>query len=112
MVTCYLKYRIDMYKIAQFEAYAGLWVPLVERFGGIHHGYFLPHESSSDVAVALFSFPSLAEYEKYRTDSLSDPECQAAYAYADETKCIIRYERQFLRPLRACAQEGNPGRSM
>lgn len=27
----------------------------------------------------LFSFPSLALYEEYRTQSLQDPECQAAY---------------------------------
>jgi uncharacterized protein (DUF1330 family) len=99
MVTCYLKYKIDMYKHAEFEAYARLWIPLVERFGGVHHGYFLPHESNSDVAVALFSFPSLAEYERYRCRSFSDPECQAAYAFAEETRCIVSYERQFLRPL-------------
>lgn len=104
MITCYLRYRIDMYKLAEFEAYARLWVPLVERFDGIHHGYFLPHESQSDLAVALFSFPSLAEYENYRLNALSDPDCQAAYAYAQETRCILRYERQFLRPLSDSAQ--------
>jgi len=111
MVTCYLRYRIDMYKIAEFEAYARLWIPLVERFGGVHHGYFLPHESQSDLAVALFSFPSLAEYENYRSKSLSDPECQAAYAYAEETRCIISYERQFLRQLVPSVSDSNSGRS-
>ena len=109
MVTCFLTYRVDMYKLAEFETYAGLWIPLVERFGGIHHGYFLPHESDSDLAVALFSFPSLAEYEKYRVSSLADPECQAAYAFAKETRCIISYERRFLRQLRPCAQVGDVG---
>ena len=99
MVTCYLRYVIDMYKVDDFEAYAQMWIPLVERFGGIHHGYFLPHESGSDHAVALFSFPSLADYEVYRTESASDPECQAAYEHARKTKCIVSYERQFLRPV-------------
>jgi len=97
MITCYLRYEIDMHKLEEFEQYARMWIPLVERFGGQHHGYFLPHESNSDLAVALFSFPSLAEYEQYRTDSASDPECQAAYDFATDTRCIIRYERQFLR---------------
>ena len=100
MITCYLRYTIDMYKVSEFETYARMWIPLVERFGGVHHGYYLPHESNSDLAVALFSFASLAEYEAYRTKALSDPECKAAYAFADETKCIISYERQFLRPVR------------
>lgn len=99
MITCYIRYRIDMYQVAQFEQYARSWIPLVERFGGIHHGYFLPHESDSDLAVALFSFPSLALYETYRINSLSDPDCQDAYAFAEKTRCIISYERQFLRPV-------------
>ena len=102
MITCYLTYKIDMYKVSDFEAYAKLWIPLVERFGGIHHGYYLPHESNSDIAVALFSFPSLAEYEKYRSASFRDPECKAAFELAERTRCIISYERQFLRPV------GNP----
>ena len=42
---------------------------LVPRFGGIHHGYFLPSEGASDVALAMFSFPSLAAYEQYRKDA-------------------------------------------
>lgn len=100
MITCYIRYTIDMYKVDEFEEYARRWIPLVERFGGTHHGYFLPHESNSDLAVALFSFPSMAEYEQYRTESKKDAECQAAYEFASETRCIIRYERHFLRPLR------------
>lgn len=109
MITCYLRYTIDMYKVSEFEAYARMWIPLVERFGGIHHGYFLPEESNSDLAVALFSFASLAEYEAYRERSASDAACQAAYAYADETRCIISYERQFLRPVHSPgARPGTP----
>ncbi|WP_424920632.1 NIPSNAP family protein, partial [Streptomyces sp. wa13] len=48
---------------------------------------------------ALFSFPSLAAYEQYRSDSMSDSECQQAFDLARETRCIKRYERRFLRPL-------------
>ena len=99
MITCYLKYTIDMYKVSEFESYAKMWIPLVERFGGVHHGYYLPHEGNSDIAIALFSFPTLAEYEEYRAASMSDPECRAAFDHAEQTKCIISYERQFLRPI-------------
>ena len=60
MITCYVKYQVDPDKIDAFEKYAKLWIPLVERFGGTHHGYFLPHESANDLAVTLFSFPSLS----------------------------------------------------
>lgn len=99
MVTCYLKYVIDAYKVEEFENYAKMWIPLVNRFGGTHHGYFLPSEGASDIAYALFTFPSLSTYETYRKQSFEDPECQKAFDYAKETRCIISYERSFLRPV-------------
>ncbi|MEM1134607.1 MAG: NIPSNAP family protein [Bacteroidota bacterium] len=99
MITCYLKYIIDPFKVTEFEIYAKKWIPLVNKFGGTHHGYFLPHEGANNVAVALFSFSSLAHYEKYRLESINDIDCQAAYTYAQETKCILSYERSFMRPV-------------
>ncbi len=99
MLTCYLRYIIDPYKLAEFEDYARRWIPLVEKFGGKHHGYFLPSEGASNVALALFSFPSFAAYEEYRRKSFADAECQAAFQYAEETRCIHSYERSFFRPV-------------
>jgi len=99
MITCYLKYKIDANKLEEFEIYAKKWIPLVNKFGGIHHGYFLPHEGTNDLAVALFSFPSLAAYEIYREDSFKDTDCLEAFEYAAKTQCIINYERSFMKPL-------------
>lgn len=99
MITCYVNYKIDPYKVGEFEHYAKLWIPLVNKFGGTHHGYFLPHEGANNVAVALFSFDSLTTYEIYRKDSMKDADCIAAYDYAKETKCIVSYERNFMRPV-------------
>ncbi|WP_068827654.1 NIPSNAP family protein [Pseudomonas sp. BMS12] len=99
MITCYLRYVIDPFKIKEFEHYAKLWIPLVNKFGGQHHGYFLPSEGANNVALALFTFPSLGEYEQYRKDSFNDPECIAAFKYAEETRCVLSYERSFFKPL-------------
>ncbi|THB77005.1 MAG: NIPSNAP family protein [Desulfobulbaceae bacterium] len=99
MVTCYLTYRIDPYQQEAFETYAKMWIPLVNKYGGNHHGYFLPHEGANDVAVALFSFESLAAYEIYREKIITDPDCQAAFRHAEETKCIISYNRSFMKPV-------------
>ena len=99
MVTCYLRYVVDPSKLKEFEVYAKMWIRLVEKFGGDHHGYFMPSEGASNIALALFSFPSLAEYETYRTKAAADPECQAAMQYYQETKCFLSYERSFFRPL-------------
>lgn len=101
MITCYLKYVIDPYKLTEFEHYARLWIPLVNRFGGQHHGYFLPSEGANNIALALFSFPSLAAYEEYRTLSMQDSECISAFQYAEKTRCIVSYERSFFNPILA-----------
>lgn len=99
MVTCYLRYVLDPSKLKEFEHYGKLWIPLVTRFGGQHHGYFLPSEGANNIALALFTFPSLATYEKYRQDSMQDPDCLAAFQYAQDTQCILSYERSFFRPV-------------
>jgi hypothetical protein len=99
MITCYLRYIIDPYKLKEFEHYGKLWIPLVEKFGGQHHGYFMPSEGFSNVALAMFTFPSLALYEEYRNKSFADPDCLAAVAYAEQTRCIVSYERSFFRPV-------------
>ena len=99
MISCVLHYRIDPRKLDAFEDYARRWMALVERFGGAHRGYFLPAEGASDVAIAIFDFESLAAYETYRTASLDDPDCVAAYAHAESTRCIVSHERTFMRPL-------------
>lgn len=99
MITCYLRYEIDPAKLSDFEKYAKLWIPLVNQFGGTHHGYFMPHEGKNYEATALFSFPSLAAYEDYRIKSKTDPECIAAWEHKESTRCIKRIERQFMRPM-------------
>jgi hypothetical protein len=76
-----------------------MWIALVEKFGGKHHGYFLPSEGASNVALALFTFPSLAAYETYRQKAAVDPDCQAAMRYYQETQCFLSYERSFFRPM-------------
>lgn len=99
MVTVHLRYEIDPDKLEEFTRYAREWIRLVDKLGGTHHGYFMPSEGDSDEAFALFTFPSLAEYEAYRTASFADPECVAMVDYARETGCIRRYERRFLAPV-------------
>ncbi len=81
------------------EEFAQAWIALVNRHGGTHHGYFLPAEGASDQALALFSFPSLAEYERYRARFGVDPDFIAADRIRDESGCVIRYDRTFMRPL-------------
>ncbi|MDX1492155.1 MAG: NIPSNAP family protein [Pseudohongiellaceae bacterium] len=99
MVTCHLKYTVDPFKLKEFKHYAQLWIALIPKFGGTHHGVFLPHEGESDIALVLFSFPSLAAYEEYREKSKTDKGCLEAMQYYNDTRCFLRFERSFFKPV-------------
>jgi hypothetical protein len=99
VITCVVEYVIDAAKIDAFENFARRWMELVNLHGGTHHGYFLPSEGASDKALALFSFPSLAAYEQYRALFGQDPDFVAADRFRDESGCVLRYQRTFMRPL-------------
>jgi NIPSNAP len=99
VITCVVDYTIDPAQLEAFERFATAWIELVNKHGGQHHGYFLPGEGASDRALALFSFPSLAAYETYRSRFGVDPEFIAADQIRDESGCVLRYERTFMRPL-------------
>lgn len=103
MITALITYVLDPAKVDAFETYAKVWIHLVNRMGGTHHGYFLPHEGANNKAWAMFSFPSLAAYEDYRTRMAADVECLTAFAHATNSGCILSYDRTFTRPVLAGA---------
>ncbi|MDJ0972370.1 MAG: NIPSNAP family protein [Kiloniellales bacterium] len=97
-VTCCIRYQLDPFKRDAFEAYARNWRTIIPRCGGDLLGYFLPHEGTNDIAVALISFESLAAYEAYRARLKADSEGAANFRFAEEERFILREERTFLRP--------------
>src|SRR6516225_10066383 len=114
-VTCQIRYTLDLSKLSAFESYARTWIVLIERHGGIHHGYFIPraspdrigvsfpglgHDGPTDVAVAMFTFPDEESYRRYREEVADTPECQSATELVRETKCFTSYERLFLEPVK------------
>src|SRR5258706_13244889 len=102
MITCFLRYTINPQQLADFEHYARVWMHLIEKYGGTHHGYFVPGEGPpsaafsfpgiaqagpDNVAVALFSFPNIEAYETYRREVADDPECLAITSHYEQTSC-------------------------
>lgn len=113
-VTCEVRYRLDPEKIADFRDYARVWTTLIERYGGTHHGYFMPREKPEgaamsfpgaggqgdcDIAVALFTFPDEAAYLLYRDKVARDADGIAANARFSKNPPFKSYERTFLQPL-------------
>jgi hypothetical protein len=99
-ITCCIRYVLDPFQRDAFEAYARNWTPIIPRCGGELLGYFLPHEGTNNIALALISFASLAAYEAYRARLLEDPEGAANFRFAQDRRFILSEERTFLRPVR------------
>jgi hypothetical protein len=97
-ITCCIRYVIDPFKRAAFEDYAQQWAEIIPRCGGDLIGYFLPHEGTNNIALALIGFASLADYETYRARLRADPEGAANFAFAEAERFILSEERTFLKP--------------
>lgn len=117
MFTCVIRYQIDPGKLAEFREYARAWLGLIRKYGGKHHGYFVPGTDAdtlpeptfsfpglgtaapANVAFAVFSFPNVDAYDRYRVDVADDEACKAATARFNETQCFSGYQRSFLVPI-------------
>ncbi len=100
MIVCCIRYQIDPFKREQFARYAETWGTIIPRCGGNLIGYFLPHEGTNDIALALIGFESLAAYEAYRAKLRQDREGMENFAFAESNKLILREERTFLRAVK------------
>lgn len=98
-VTCCIRYVIDPFQKAEFEAYAKNWLSIIPACGGDLLGYFLPYEGTNNVALAMISFESLASYEAYRARLRTDPDGAANFAMAQEKRFILSEERTWLTPV-------------
>ncbi len=95
-LTCFIRYQIDPFQRAAFQAYAEAWGRIIPRCGGQLIGYFLPHEGSNDIAWGLIGFEDLAAYERYRAALRRDPEGRANFEEARQHRFILREERSWL----------------
>ena len=97
MITCFIRYEIDPFKVAAFEKYARNWGEAFPRCGADLIGYFAPHEGSSTRAYGVYNIESLAAYEHYRARLATDPLGRANYEFAKQEQFIRREDRLFLR---------------
>ena len=98
-VTCCIRYVIDPFQRDAFEVYARNWLTIIPACGGDLLGYFLPHEGTNTVALAMISFESLAAYEAYRARLRADDAGMANFRMAQEKRFILSEERTFLTPV-------------
>jgi hypothetical protein len=100
-ITVFIRYQLDPFRRADFEAYAQRWLEIIPRCGGQLDGYWVPHEGTNNIAYGLISFESLAAYEAYRARIKADTHGQAAFEFAQAQQFIQVEERTFLRKVEA-----------
>ena len=96
-ITVFIRYQLDPFKRQVFEEYARRWLTIIPKCGGELVGYWMPHEGTDNIAIALISFASLAAYEAYRARLKADSEGAANFALAQKERFILSEERTFLR---------------
>ena len=96
MIACMIRYQIDPFQRAAFEAYARRWGEIIPACGGQLIGYALPYEGTNDIAWGVIGFASLAAYETYRARLKAHPGGRANFASAEEGRFILREERSFV----------------
>ena len=97
MITCFIRYEIDPYRVDAFDQYARNWGEAIPRCGADLIGYFSPQEGSATTAYGVYSIPDLAAYEAYRAKLRSDPLGRENYEFARSEGFIRREDRIFLR---------------
>lgn len=97
MITCFIRYQIDPFKKDAFEHYARQWGQAIPRCGADLIGYFAPHEGSATTAYGVYTLPSLAAYEAYRSRLAEDPIGRENYAFAKREQFLRREDRIFLK---------------
>ena len=97
MIVCCIRYVLDPFQRDAFEDYARRWGSIIPRCGGGLIGYFMPHEGTNNIAMAMISFDSLAAYERYRATLKADADGAANFRFAEEKRFILSEERTFLR---------------
>ena len=97
MITCFIRYELDPFKLEQFNQYAKTWGQAIPRCGADLIGYFAPHEGSNTTAYGVYNIDSLAAYEAYRARLAEDPLGRENYAFAQQEKFILREDRIFLK---------------
>jgi len=97
MITCFIRYEIDPFKLEAFGEYARNWGEAIPRCGADLIGYFAPHEGSATTAYGVYSIADLAAYEAYRGRLRADPLGRENYEFAKREQFIRREDRIFLR---------------
>ena len=101
MITCFIRYELDPYKISAFEEYARNWGQAIPRCGADLIGYFAPHEGSATTAYGVYNIEDLAAYEAYRARLRADPIGRENFVFSQRERFVRREDRLFLRNVSA-----------
>ena len=99
MVTCYLRYVIDPSKLAEFRTLRETLDPAGREIRRPPPRLLPALEGANNIALALFTFPAWPPMKRTGISPGRSGMRGGVQAYAEDTRCILSYERSFFRPV-------------
>jgi hypothetical protein len=102
MLTLCIRYTFDPAKFDALKKYVEAEQEPIARSGGRTSEYFLPtdYAGPTNEAMGLIDFPTLAEYERYRTALASDPDHKKNLARLEESGANGAMSRSIIQRIR------------
>lgn len=101
MITLCIRYTVNPNKLADFKAYVEAEQEPIRRRGAKIVGYFLPTDfaGTTNEALGLIDFATLAAYEQYREALANDPEHKKNIAKLEQSGAIVAMNRSIFQRL-------------
>jgi len=98
MLTLCIRYTFNSEKISAFKTYVEAEQQPISRSGGRRIEYFLPtdYAGPTNEAMGIIDFPTLAEYERYRTALANDPDHKRNFAQLEKSGANVTMSRSII----------------
>jgi hypothetical protein len=106
LITLFLRYTIDPNKLSDIAKYSADEQVPIRECGGKILGYFLPTDfaGATNEAIGLIDFPSLAEYEIYRSKLAANPLHKKYVEVLQSTGALISIQRSIVQRVEPSAE--------
>ena len=109
MITLYLRYTIDPSKSSAFEKYVAEEQQVITECGGRVVGYYVPTDFAgpTNEGFGLIDFPSLAEYETYRSRLAKHALHNENVRTLEESGALLYINRAFIQRIEPRSKNGS-----
>jgi NIPSNAP len=107
LITLFPRYTINPNKLSDIAKYAADEQIPIRESGGKILGYFIPTDfaGATNEAIGLIDFPSLAEYETYRTKLAAHPLHKKYVEVLESTGALLSIHRSLVQRVESSPEQ-------